>query len=174
MNILKNKYLQFLLLLIGNMVLFCIVAQLLHMRFEENDDIFMCLIANGNYSGTPDCHLVFQNALWGWLVSGLYRLTDAIEWYSVVFTIIHVVSMSIIAYYLIARQKNIQLLMTFNLICIYTIWGVLIQSFQFTTTAGILCLAGCVLLTKDANAPVWGGYWPFSQHRLFGLKRLHL
>lgn len=157
MNILKNKYLQFSLLLIANIVIFCIVAQLLQMRFEENDDIFMCLIANGNYSGTPDCHLVFQNALWGWLVSGLYRLTDAIEWYSVLFTIIHVVSMSIIAYYMIERYRTNKLLLTFNLICIYSLWIVIIQSFQFTTTAGILCAAGCVMLTKETKAPIFFG-----------------
>lgn len=159
MKWLKNKYLLFILLLIGNMVFFILVAHLLHIRFEENDDIVMCLIANGNYSGTPDSHLVFQNALLGWFLSGLYRLTDAVEWYSILFTIFHVFSISIIAYYIIGRYRTNKLLLTFYLICIYSLWAVTIQSFQFTTTAGILCMAGCVMLTKEAKLPVLGGYF---------------
>lgn len=153
----KNKYWLFLLILVGNIAFFGIVAYLLKIRFEENDDIMMCLIANGNYSGKPDCHLVFQNAIWGCLVSSLYRLTDSIEWYSVLFTIIHIMSLSIIAYCIIDRHKHSKPLLICYLTCIYTIWAVTIQSFQFTTTAGILCAAGCVLLLCDGNKPVWEG-----------------
>ena len=145
------------MLLIGNIIFFIFIAYVLNIRFEENDDIFMCLIANGNYSGTPDSHLVFQNALWGWFVSSLYQLTDDVEWYSVLFTIIHVLSISIVAYYMIERYRTNKLLLTFNLICLYSLWIVIIQSFQFTTTAGILCAAGCIMLTKEAKTPFFWG-----------------
>lgn len=137
---------------------FVLFANLLHMQYEENDDILMCLIANGNFSGVPDYHLVFQNSIWGYFVSSLYRMLPSIEWYTVLFSIIHIGAMSIISYFLIRRHRDNLAFLGCTLICIYAIWMVCIQSFQFTTTAGILSIAGC-LLFFGANMDKWGvGY----------------
>ena len=35
-------------------------------RFEENDDVVMALIASGKYTGRVDPHLVFSNVLYGY------------------------------------------------------------------------------------------------------------
>ena len=158
MMTLKNKYVLFITLLLGNLIFFFLVADLLNMQYEENDDIIMCLIANGNFTGIPDCHFVFQNALYGVFISSLYKLTNSIEWYSVVFVIIHILSMSVIVYNIVMKCSYKPVLIAV-LLSIYSIWCVIIQSFQFTTTAGILCVAGCIMLLSNSTHALFLGYF---------------
>ena len=66
------------LILIINICLFFFFSYFLPIRYEENDDVIMCMIANGIYGGIPDCHLVFMNAILGSLLSSLYKLTSTI------------------------------------------------------------------------------------------------
>lgn len=120
-------------------------------RFEENDDIIMCLIANGEYSGTPDCHLVFINALFGSLLACLYKIFPAFEWYTISFCILHVVSMTCVVYLLI-KKKNLNT--TYKLIWLsffYVIWIRMLMTLQFTTTAGISAVAGCWLMCHETR-----------------------
>ncbi len=51
-------------------------------EFLTNDDLIMQMIANGLVSGQPDGHLVYSGFFWGWPLSLLYRITGAIDWYS--------------------------------------------------------------------------------------------
>ena len=61
MKIFKNKSIFTLAaILLFNIAFFAIIANLLPIRFEENDDVLMASIANGTYLGEPDCHLVFH------------------------------------------------------------------------------------------------------------------
>ncbi len=53
-----NKYGLIALLLVVNAAFFALMAWVMPIRFEENDDVMMCMIANGLYSGSPDAHLV--------------------------------------------------------------------------------------------------------------------
>lgn len=159
MNNFLKKYWSFITLLGINVIFFVIISFLFDIRFEENDDVMMCLIANGNYSGKPDCHLVFQNALWGYILSSLYGLIASVEWYSLFLFITHIVAITIITSSIIQKWKDNIILRLFFLIGIYTLWSVTIQSFQFTTTSGLICIAGCVLLLNSANNTLWGGYW---------------
>ena len=69
-----NRYIFCIGVLLFNTLFFTLVAYLLPMRFEENDDVVMCMIANGVYSGSPDCHLVFINAIYGSVLARLYSL----------------------------------------------------------------------------------------------------
>ena len=69
-----NKYGLIALLLVVNAAFFALMAWVMPIRFEENDDVMMCMIANGTYSGAPDAHLVFINVLYGWVLTLFYRL----------------------------------------------------------------------------------------------------
>ena len=64
------KHLAYIVLAV-NVALFAIMAIVLPLGFEENDDVMMCMISNGTYTGTPDCHLVYINVLYGWMLSVL-------------------------------------------------------------------------------------------------------
>ena len=137
-----NRYL-YLSTLLFSTVFFVVSAIALPIRFEENDDVVMLLFASGQYTGTPEFRLVFINSVFGFLLSGLYSITKGIEWYSMLFSIFHILSLSIILWAIIKQNT-------------FFIWKVVfvsfflvletrfIAQFQFTTTASMLALAGLI------------------------------
>lgn len=143
-----NKYGLIALLLVLNAAFFALMAWVLPIRFEENDDVMMCLIANGLYSGSPDAHLVYINALYGQVLAWLYTWTRAVEWYTLSFAVLHVVSMTVIDYTILRTRHNGYVKLIW-LIFLYIMWVRIILSFQFTTTAGLVCLAGVLLLQRE-------------------------
>ena len=145
------------IILACNIVFFAIMALALPLGFEENDDVMMCMIANGTYSGTPDYHLVYINVIYGWLLTLLYRLTTAIEWYTLSFAILHILSMSVLAYCLWTTPNRARWERILWLIILYVLWARIIAAMQFTTTAGLVCLAGCMLLLRKSKKARWSG-----------------
>ena len=141
-----------------NTLFFVLAAWLLPLGFEENDDVMMAMIANGTYSGTPDCHLVYINVIYGAMLAALYRLTTAIEWYTLSFAILHILSASVISYSIITMPNRARWEKGLWLAVLYVLWARIIIALQFTTTAGITCLAGCtLLLRKESFRSRWSG-----------------
>ena len=131
-----------------------VISMVCPIRFDDNDDITYAWIASGVYSGQPDCHLVFLNALYGKMVAGLYSLLPSIEWYTILFLIFLCASTAAIAY-VICRKINqrwlrisllclLFVLLFYNLICL-----------QFTKIAAIVAFAGIVLLCDQSF--IYGG-----------------
>lgn len=77
-------------------VIFLFLAWALSIRFESNDDVVMLMISSGAYSGTPDYHLVFINVIYGLLLKSLYFILPGLEWYTVLFCLLHIISFSLI------------------------------------------------------------------------------
>lgn len=132
-------------LLLQNTLFFVLAAFLLPIRFQDNDDSLMCLIASGNYSGSPDAHLVFINYIYGLILKLFYVFVPGIEWYTLFFCLMHIVSLSVITYKIITNN-NERIIRFMFVFLFYVIETVIIQSFQFTTTAAILALAGFLLI----------------------------
>lgn len=141
----------------ANIVFFAVMAWLLPLQYEEKDDIMMCMIANGAYSGTPDYHLVYINVLYGMVLAGLYSLTTAIEWYTLAFAALHILSMSCIAYCVLTTPNRARWERILWLLILYVLWARIIVALQFTTTAGLVCLAGCMLLLRESRRARWSG-----------------
>ena len=133
------------------------MAWLLPLGFEENDDVMMAMIANGSYSGVPDYHLVYINALYGFVLAGLYSMTRAVEWYTLSFAVLHVLSMSVLGYCLLTTPNRARWERIVWLVILYVLWARIIVALQFTTTAGLVCLAGCVLLMRESRKARWSG-----------------
>lgn len=140
-----------------NIVLFALLAVLLPLGFEENDDVMMCMIANGTYSGTPDFHLVYINVLYGFVLAGLYSLMTAVEWYTLSFAVLHILSMSVLAYCILTTPNRARWEKVLWLLILYVLWARIIIALQFTTTAGLVCLAGCMLLLRESKKARWSG-----------------
>lgn len=134
-----------------NASFFVLMAWLLPIHFEENDDAVMCMVANGVFSGTPDGHLIFINSLYGWLIAGLYQLTKVVEWYTLGFAIMHVLAMTGISYLVIKERRIIPFMKGVFLLFMYVLWASIIVRFQFTTTAGLLCFSGCLALLQPSR-----------------------
>lgn len=147
----KNKKSLFLLILIFNILFFVVAAWLLPFQYEENDDITMCMIANGSFTGSPDCHLVFINAIYGCLLVLLYNFIGVVEWYTISFSILHIISITVIVYIILTENESKGVVKSIFLVFFYVVWIRLILYFQFTTTAGLTCFAGCVLLSRKTK-----------------------
>lgn len=150
------KHLKY-IVLACNVVLFAVMAIFLPLSFEENDDIMMAMIANGSYSGVPDYHLVYINVIYGWFLTLLYGWTTAIEWYTLAFAVLHILSMSAISYCLLTTENRARWEKILWLIVLYVLWARIIVDLQFTTTAGLVCLAGCMLLLRESPKARWTG-----------------
>lgn len=145
------------IVILFNIVFFAVMAWVLPLGFEENDDVMMCMIANGTYSGTPDYHLVYINVIYGAVLAALYSLTTAIEWYTLSFAILHILSMSVISYCILTTPNRARWERILWLIVLYVLWARIIIALQFTTTAGLICLAGCMLLLRERKRARWSG-----------------
>lgn len=127
------------------------------MGFEENDDVMMCMIANGSYGGTPDFHLVYINVLYGMMLAALYSLTPLLEWYTFSFAVLQILSMTCIAYFVLTLENRARWERVLWLIILYVLWARVIVALQFTTTAGLVSVAGCVMLLRDSWQSRWTG-----------------
>jgi hypothetical protein len=145
-------YRKFSIILLFNICFFAFFAYILPIHFETNDDTIMCLIASGYFSGIPDAHLVFINYLYGFVLAFFYKNFHGIEWYTLFFCILHILSLTIIIFKYIRENKSI-IIKCVSIILIYLFEIRLILFFQFTTTAALTAFAGLLLL--------------FSKKRLF-------
>lgn len=133
------------------------MAWLLPVGFEENDDVMMCMIANGTYSGAPEYHLVYINVLYGFVLAALYHIIPAIEWYTLSFAILHILSMSALSYCVLTTPNRAKWEKILWLMVLYVLWARVIVALQFTTTAGMVCLAGCMSLLRESKKARWSG-----------------
>ncbi len=146
----KNRWLLPLMVFVFNALFVLLIVNAVGIVFDSTDDVGMCYVANGKVFGTPDCHLVFINAIYGSLLASLYTLLPKIEWYSILFLVIHVLSISTISLCVIRNNFN-RLPKVVFLVTVYVFWIRCITGFQFTTTAGVACFAGCLLLLKEST-----------------------
>ena len=140
-----------------NIAFFAVMAMVMPLAFEENDDVVMAMIANGSYSGVPDFHLVYINVIYGYVLTLLYGLTTAIEWYTLSFAVLHILSMSILSYCVLTTPNRAKWERVLWLLVLYVLWVRIIVALQFTTTAGLTCLAGCALLLRESKTARWTG-----------------
>ncbi len=137
---------------------FIFLSWVLPIRYEENDDVMMCMIANGVYGGEPNCHLVFINAIIGYLLKTLYTISHGIEWYTLLLAIIQIISITTIAFKIITTEKFNKWLRICCCVILYLFWIRIIATFQFTTTSGISAFAGSILLL---NGKKWDYLYAF-------------
>lgn len=124
------------------------------MRYAENDDIVMLLIASGAYTGAPDMHMVFTNAIYGWVLSGLYGLTNNVEWYTIGIVAMNMVATTVILH--VTTKHASGGLLKFAISCfILAFFAYATFLLQFTKTAALMALAGLCLIERS-NKPSWG------------------
>lgn len=131
-------------MLIVNSLLFLLLSLFFPIRYETNDDVFLSLLANGIYTGSPETHLVFINALYGEVLRLLYTYIPIVEWYALIMAILSIISASIIVVLVKEKLRDCSLKIVFT-VTFYILWAIIIQRFQFTTTASISAIAGMLL-----------------------------
>jgi hypothetical protein len=116
----------------------------LPIRFEENDDVVMLLLASGNYTGNFESNLVFINPIYGAIVSSLYSISKELEWYTVLFVSFHLLSFTVVLHKII--QLKIHSFLILGFVILFTVFELnFLVYLQFTTVAIMLTIAGLIL-----------------------------
>ncbi len=90
----------------------------LNPHWITNDDPGMLMIVSGQYSGSPDPHIIFSNIILGKLLAYLFTLNMFINWYTIFHFVILYISLSVISFSILSKSKNSQLLSVATLIII--------------------------------------------------------
>lgn len=146
--LIKFKRRNLLISLLFSFVFIWLIVLLLPIRFEENDDVVMLLLASGNYTGQFESNLIFINPLFGKIVALLYSISNRIEWYTILFVIFHWASLGIITYKLLELKipnfVKITLIVFFSVVC-----ANFLMYLQFTTVALFLCIAAFFMFSSE-------------------------
>lgn len=122
-------------------------------RYEENDDVIMSWIASGFISGEPSMFLIFSNIIIGYVLKFFYQVSPETPWYSLYLYFFHWFALTIFVIY----SRNFlpeKLRFSFWASVIFLEYYFL-TNLQFTTTAGMVGIAGVILLVKSSNTDYW-------------------
>ena len=153
---LKQKFLNPIVFsLTVNTVVLLISVLLFHPFFEENDDAFLAMIAEGAY-GTRESHLIYVSSVLGRLLTLLYSVLPAIRWHCVLqyaFLFLAYCAVTVI----LCRRRHGKLLSVLLLLCTFYESYV---SLQYTKTAAVVTAAGFVLLFESVRTKRTEGKFP--------------
>lgn len=142
--------------------LFCALIQvsIVGSKFGKNDDVGISQIANGGFSGKPSEHVVFVNALLGFVLKWLYTVTQTVQWYPVLIICSLVFSISVffdilIRYFEEYNQFNRASVLFISLLITLPMFAYRVFEINFTGTAyfcSTLGFASWILSLKNSNS----------------------
>ena len=134
------------------LVLFIVIVISRGIVFDTVDDFNVMYTIAGYKTGTPYFQLTFYNNILAFLISLLYRLTGAVQWYSVVSIAMVLSSILTIDKVIIkiAKQKKIKPVCVFSFVIFleFTAFLYPLQRLQFTTTATMMGAAAVALMLE--------------------------
>lgn len=109
--------------------------------YEQNDDIWMCSMANGYFTGKPDFHLVYENNIIGYILMPLYNSFQNVEWYALFMISMLIISFFSNLYCIIKFEEGIKrfILSLFNILLLY-----FLSRLQFSYDAGFLAISAII------------------------------
>jgi len=129
--------------------------------FETNDDLAMLVISSGIYSGSPDEHLIFMNVLIGFFLKFLYQKTTNIEWYSIFFILMNIISSVVIlnkiVFYGLHNGKIGKFIVAISVVIFLVFEFNFIANIQFTTLAAIVVSASIILISEKDRVKIFFG-----------------
>ena len=113
--------------------------------YSTSDDYMYLLITSGAYTGTPSPYTVVEGYLYSSFIAFLYRLTNQLEWYSIVQHLLSVLSFVIISWQLL--KSKIEPFLVYIFFSVFFVVQLnLLLSPQNTLCAAELSLASLVIL----------------------------
>lgn len=116
-----------------------------HLRYGAIDDYFMAGLLSGMYGNDYNVHLIFVNAVYGYMLLPLYHLFPQISWYYIGELASIFISLTLIVYFIMYKVgRDWGIILGAVLVAIYAkdLYVVL----QFTQCAVVLTTAGVITL----------------------------
>lgn len=144
-KIFSANYIYYLVLLIVPMLIM-ILGKMVPC-YNGNDDFAINQLISGQYTGTPETHLVHIGYLMGVFISSLYKGVSSVPWYSIYIVSCAYLSCVLVFSKFIKYAEKIWQKIILCLISLFLMYGFLfahIISFQFTTVTAMVCGASIV------------------------------
>ena len=120
--------------------------------FETNDDLTIMEMVSGAWN-IQDAHVVYQNYLLGKLYVLLYSLTKCVPWYGLIQYVFLWLAFSAIVYVIMKRlPKELGITLSILVLCFFG-YECYIEM-QYTKTAGVLTIAGILLIFQECTAEI--------------------
>ncbi|SFP34042.1 Dolichyl-phosphate-mannose-protein mannosyltransferase [Butyrivibrio proteoclasticus] len=117
--------------------------------FDLNDDVLMKDLLSGAYTGVPEGHNIQMLYPISALISVLYRISGALDWYGIFLCLLQAICVFVITYKLLEMSKDSKLWL-FSLVSIpFMMLGVIGAHFlfvQYTFTCGFLSATAVILI----------------------------
>lgn len=116
--------------------------------FEENDDAFLAMIAEGAY-GAREVHLIYSNVILGHIYRALYSVCPMIRWHSVLQYVFIFIALTAFTWVIKAVCTDMGHEDTGRLLPIVFLLAVFHESYvslQYSKTATLTCVIGFILL----------------------------
>ena len=128
---------------------------------RTNDDVLLRSIASGNYTGTPDAHLIYMLYPLGLIFQFLYTVAGAVSWYDIFVVALHyfcwwAILIRIAVLFEGRWKKLLSMLLTVAGLLIVDLPYVVLN--QYTVLAGV-CAATAVLWLTLYDAEKVAGHW---------------
>lgn len=157
-----------------NLVIFVLSQVMFQPSFETCDDNYMAAILYGTY-GEYNAHFIFSNIILGKVLKSLTVICPILPWYAIVQYVGLFLAFTSITFVLMKKEKNQYrtflcwaLLVVFGYECYVKV--------QFTKTAGVLTIAGLLLIYQAIKATkvhifqlilgsglaILGSFWRFN------------
>jgi hypothetical protein len=116
--------------------------------YLANDDVVMAAIASGEFTGTPDVHLVFMGAVPAFLLAVTYRIAPDVAWYGLFLLACQCCCIAVVLVSAWSRTVRFATwqLFAFTLTMLAFVPGFMLRV-SFTVTAMLLGLAALVFWT---------------------------
>lgn len=135
-----------------NAVFLILLVVIMYPVFETNDDLTIMEMVSGAWN-IQDAHVVYQNYLLGKLYVLLYSLTKCVPWYGLIQYVFLWMAFSAIVYVIMKRlPKEFSLTLSVLVLCFFG-YECYIEM-QYTKTAGVLTIAGILLIFQECTAEI--------------------
>ena len=145
----KKKYKNHVIYsLIVNMIALFTAVIIYHPYFEENDDAFLAMIAEGAY-GAREVHLIYTNIILGYLYRPLYSFCPFIRWHSILQYAFMFVALTAFTYVIRAVCTEMGHEDTGRILPIVFILAVFHEAYvslQYSKTATLVSVIGYILI----------------------------
>lgn len=148
----RDKWVLYLLVAL----LAALTCALMPLNYSVNDDVEMERILSGAYTGTPDAHVVYIQAILAWPITWLYRLFPFMNWYGILLCGLQWLALALVLDRADDCMHDVwnRLLAMGNIILIFfiAVWENYI-SLTYTTTGGILLAAALYWYVAGDDRP---------------------
>ena len=135
-----------------NAVFLIFLVVIMRPVFETNDDLTIVEMVSGAWN-IQDAHVVYQNYLLGKLYVLLYSLTKCVPWYGLIQYVFLWLAFSTIVYVIMKRlPKELGITLSILVLCFFG-YECYIEM-QYTKTAGVLTIAGILLIFQECTAEI--------------------